>query len=175
MDVNISGTARSAQQASNADYATVAGNANTATGLTTSAGNSNRPIYFNNGKPVMCDSYLSVDIAGNAGASGVRNEVANGTVHVYTCTNGGIKTMDGYTEARTYAITNAYGQLYYANVTINLPSYFSELLCVNVTPQGQQACYFNVTNFNGSQINGFLVCPISISVSLSLFLHIVGY
>ena len=169
LDVNISGTA------SKAGLATTATNADKATALETSAGSSNKPVYFNNGKPVQCGTSLGVDITGNADTSGTRNEVSNSTVHVYTCTNGNIKTMDGYTEAKTYAITNAYGGVYYADVTINLPSYFSGLLCVNVTVQGLQGCYFNVTNFNGSQIKGFLICPISVSVSLSLFLHIVGY
>lgn len=38
----------------------LSGNANTATALTSSAGNSGKPIYFSNGKPVVCSTIITV-------------------------------------------------------------------------------------------------------------------
>lgn len=38
----------------------LSGNASTATALTSSAGNSGKPIYFSNGKPVVCSTIITV-------------------------------------------------------------------------------------------------------------------
>ena len=42
------------------NYANSAGNASTATALTTSAGSATQPVYFSDGKPVACN-FIDVD------------------------------------------------------------------------------------------------------------------
>lgn len=142
--------------------------------LSVSSGSANLPVYFKDGIPTGCLNPMDIDIKGNAKTCGTFTEVNNENLHVYELDNH-FKTMCGSTSEKLFNINKTYGSLYYCDVSINLPEYFSGIMCVNVTPRGSQACYFTVTSFTNNTINGFLVCPITVNVSLKLFINIVGY
>ena len=88
--------------------ATLKGNADTATALSSNAGSSTVPIYFSGGKPVQCSTTLGVSITGNAATA----TTATNATNIYSSAS----TSKAYVLGTTTASSANHGTVYNASV-----------------------------------------------------------
>ena len=164
-------SANNATTADSANHATTADNANHAT-TADSANNATTADSANNANhATTADSARWLTNAS-------RNEIDNSNVHVWTRKDGSTGAqlhMYGYTKNKSFAINKGYGNLYYQDFTIKLPTFFSGIGGLTANVYGAHGCYISITGWTATSITGYIICPINITVNLQILFDIFGW
>lgn len=88
----------------------------------------------------------------------------------------GYKILAFHTAARNYAMTNTYGNMYWASFEIPIPvtgiKYFTS---VNITPFATSGLIsVSITNYTVSKIQGFVFSPLAETKSISFHVTLHG-
>lgn len=123
---------------------------------------------------------VNSDVPSNAVFTDTKGSVAsnNGVSSGYAMLTlaSGYKILAFYTAARNYAMTNTYGNMYWASFEIPIPvtgiKYFTS---VNVTPFATSGLIsVSITNYTVSKIQGFVFSPLAETKSISFHVTVHG-
>jgi hypothetical protein len=136
----------------------------------TSAGNAAKV----NGHSVNADVPSNAVFTDTKGSVASNNGVSSGYAMLTLAS--GYKILAFHTAARNYAMTNTYGNMYWASFEIPLPvtgiKYFTS---VNVTPFATSGLIsVSITNYTTSKIQGFVFSPLAETKSISFHVTLHG-
>lgn len=123
---------------------------------------------------------VNSDVPSNAVFTDTKGSVAsnNGVSSGYAMLTlaSGYKILAFHTAARNYAMTNTYGNMYWASFEIPIPvteiKYFTS---VNVTPFATSGLIsVSITNYTASKIQGFVFSPLAETKSISFHVTVHG-
>lgn len=139
-----------------------------------------KEAYINNLYGRINGHYVYKDVPSNAVFTDTKGSVANnnGVSSGYAMLTlaSGYKILAFHTAARNYAMTNQYGNAYWATFEITLPvtgiKYFSS---VEITPFATSGLInVSITNYTETKVQGFVFSPLAETKSISFHVTIHG-
>lgn len=139
-----------------------------------------KEAYINNVYGEVNGHAVNADVPSNAVFTDTKGSVAsnNGISSGYAMLTlaSGYKILAFHTAARNYAMTNTYGNMYWASFEIPIPvtgiKYFTS---VNITPFATSGLIsVSITNYTVSKIQGFVFSPLAETKSISFHVTLHG-
>lgn len=139
-----------------------------------------KEAYINNVYGEVNGHAVNADVPSNAVFTDTKGSVAsnNGVSSGYAMLTlaSGYKILAFHTAARNYAMTNTYGNMYWASFEIPIPvtgiKYFTS---VNVTPFATSGLIsVSITNYTVSKIQGFVFSPLAETKNISFHVTVHG-
>ena len=139
-----------------------------------------KEAYINNVYGEVNGHAVNADVPSNAVFTDTKGSVAsnNGVSSGYAMLTlaSGYKILAFHTAARNYAMTNNYGNMYWASFEIPIPvtgiKYFTS---VNVTPFATSGLIsVSITNYTVSKIQGFVFSPLAETKNISFHVTVHG-
>lgn len=139
-----------------------------------------KEAYINNVYGKVNGHAVNADVPSNAVFTDTKGSVAsnNGVSSGYAMLTlaSGYKILAFHTAARNYAMTNNYGNMYWASFEIPIPvtgiKYFTS---VNVTPFATSGLIsVSITNYTVSKIQGFVFSPLAETKNISFHVTVHG-
>nr|DAG19989.1 MAG TPA: L SHAPED TAIL FIBER PROTEIN [Caudoviricetes sp.] len=139
-----------------------------------------KEAYINNVYGKVNGHAVNADVPSNAVFTDTKGSVAsnNGVSSGYAMLTlaSGYKILAFHTAARNYAMTNTYGNMYWASFEIPIPvtgiKYFTS---VNVTPFATSGLIsVSITNYTVSKIQGFVFSPLAETKNISFHVTVHG-
>lgn len=139
-----------------------------------------KEAYINNVYGKVNGHAVNADVPSNAVFTDTKGSVAsnNGVSSGYAMLTlaSGYKILAFHTAARNYAMTNTYGNMYWASFEIPMPvtgiKYFTS---VNVTPFATSGLIsVSITNYTVSKIQGFVFSPLAETKNISFHVTVHG-
>lgn len=86
----------------------------------------------------------------------------------------GVKMLTGFKKSANYNLSRAYGNAFYTDFSIALPTFFNNISCAIVQLYSSAGAYVTVTGWSDREITGYIIGPENTAINAALQFIIYG-
>lgn len=86
----------------------------------------------------------------------------------------GVKMLTGFKKSANYNLSRAYGNAFYTDFSIALPTFFNNISCAIVQLYSSAGAYVTVTGWSDREITGYIISPENTAINAALQFIIYG-